>query len=73
MAASFGVELDDGFVDGAIEVIRAGEGLMSEVMPLQVAPDPFDVVELGSVLRQPLDRVSGGAIVYHLLIADPWP
>src|SRR3954452_2826603 len=27
---------------GAVEVIRAGESLMGEVMPLQVAPDPFD-------------------------------
>ena len=62
MAASFGVELDDGLVDGAIKVIRAGEGLMSEVMPLQVAPDPFDVVELRSVFRQPLDPEPVGAL-----------
>src|SRR5437763_15789182 len=41
MAASFGIELEDGLVNGAIEVIRAGEGLMCEVMPLEVAPDPF--------------------------------
>src|SRR5215210_9515679 len=56
MAVSFGVECRDCAMDGAVEVIRAGEGLMSEVMPLQVAPDRFDVVQLRSVFRQPLDR-----------------
>jgi CheY-like chemotaxis protein len=56
MAVSFGVERDDGLMDRAVEVIRAGEGLVSQVMPLQVAPDPFDVVQLRSVFRQPLDR-----------------
>jgi hypothetical protein len=55
MAVSFGVERDDGLMDRAVEVIRAGEGLVSQVMPLQVAPDPFDVVQLRSVFRQPLD------------------
>src|SRR5215203_3750717 len=39
MAASFGVERGHGFLDGALEVIRAGEGLVSEVMALQVAPE----------------------------------
>src|SRR5215203_1117119 len=56
MAVSFGVERDDGLMDRAVEVIRAGEGLVSQGMPLQVAPDPFDVVQLRSVFRQPLDR-----------------
>src|SRR4051812_5698913 len=55
MAVSFGIKLDDSLVNGAVEVIRAGEGLMSEVMPLQVAPDPFNVVQLRGVFRQPLD------------------
>ncbi len=62
MAASFGVELDDGLLDGAIKVIRAGEGLVSEVMPLQVAPDPFNVVQLRGVFRQPRDREPVGAL-----------
>src|SRR3954470_19779222 len=39
MAVSLGVELSNRFVDGAVEVIRTGERLMSEVMPLQVAPE----------------------------------
>jgi len=28
MAVSFGIKLDDSLVNGAVEVIRAGEGLM---------------------------------------------
>src|SRR4051812_40855151 len=56
MAVSFGIKLHDGLVNGAVEVIRTGERLMSEVMPLQVAPDPFDVVQLWGVRWQPLDR-----------------
>src|SRR5690242_9526496 len=37
MAVSFGIELHHRFMDGAVEVLRSGEGLVSEVMPLQVA------------------------------------
>src|SRR4051794_38207142 len=55
MVVSFGVELHDGLMDGAIEVFRSPERLMGEVMPLQVAPDRFDVVELGSIFRKPFD------------------
>src|SRR3954467_75709 len=55
MAASFGIEFPDGVVDGLIEVVRSGEGLMSEVMPLEVAPETLDIVQLRSVFRQPLD------------------
>src|SRR3954463_15266133 len=62
IAVSFGVELEDGLVDGAIEVIRAGEGLGSEMMPLQVAPEDLDVVQLWSIFRQPLDREPVGAL-----------
>ena len=42
IAASFGIECPDGVVDGLIEVVRSGEGLVSEVMPLQVAPETLD-------------------------------
>ena len=63
MAASFGIEFSDGIVDGLIEVLRSGEGLVSEVMSLQIAPDPFNVVQLRGVFRQPLDRSAcGGAV-----------
>jgi hypothetical protein len=56
MAASFGVEFPDSIVDGLIEVFRSRGGLVSEVMPLQVAPEHLDIVQLRSVFRQPLDR-----------------
>src|SRR5215218_6307335 len=62
MAASFGIEFPDGVVDGAVEVIRAGERLMSEVMPLQVAPETLDIVQLRSIFRQPLDGEPVGAL-----------
>src|SRR3954464_4444576 len=42
MAVSLGVERSNRLVDGAVEVIRAGERLMSEVMPLQVAPETLE-------------------------------
>src|SRR3982750_343442 len=55
MAASFGIEFPDGVVDGRIEVVRSGEGLVREVMPLQGAPETLDIVQLRSIVRQPLD------------------
>src|SRR3954462_138518 len=36
MAVLLGVERSNRLVDGAVDVIRAGERLMNEVMPLQV-------------------------------------
>src|SRR3954465_15823395 len=62
MAVSLGVELSNRFVDGAVEVIRTVERLMREVMPLQVAPETLDVVQLRSIVRQPLDGEPGGAL-----------
>src|SRR4051812_40802762 len=62
MAVSLGVERSNRLVDGAVEVIRAGERLMSEVMPLQVAPETLDIVQLRSIFRQPLDGEAGGAL-----------
>src|SRR4051812_8374256 len=55
MAISFTVELHDGLMDRVIEVFGAREGLVSELVSLQVAPELFDVVELRSVFEQPLD------------------
>src|SRR3954466_6406816 len=55
MAASFGIEFPDGVVDGLIEVVRSGEGLVSEMMPLEVAPETLDIVQVRSIFRQPLD------------------
>src|SRR3712207_305032 len=55
MPASFAIERHDGLVDGSIQVFGSREGLMSKMMTLQVAPEFFDVVELWSIFRQPLD------------------
>src|SRR5882757_2076426 len=49
------VEVLDGCVDGLVERGDIGEGLMGEMMRLEVVPDDFDVVELWGVLWQPLD------------------
>ena len=49
------VEICDGVVDGVVERDGVGEGLVGEVMGLEVAPDRLDVVEFGRVFRQPLD------------------
>src|SRR4051812_27428496 len=62
MAVSFGIELHDSVGDGTVEVIRAGEGLVSEMMSLQVAPETLDVVQLRGIFRQPLDREPVGAL-----------
>src|SRR5215211_3814006 len=61
MAVSLGVERSNRFVDGAVEVIRTVERLMCEVMPLQVAPETLDIVQLRSIFRQPLDGEPVGA------------
>jgi hypothetical protein len=49
------VEIDDRVMDGLVERSGVGEGLVGEVMGLEVAPDRLDVVEFGRVFRQPFD------------------
>src|ERR1700756_5902039 len=56
MALALGVELGNRVMDAVLQVVCSGEGLMSEMVLLQVAPDFFDVVELRGVFRQPFDR-----------------
>ena len=50
-------------MDGLVEISDVGEGLMSEVMRLQVTPDAFYVIQLRRVSEQPFDckpmRASG--------------
>lgn len=36
----------DGFMDGLVKRVGVGEGLVGEVMRLEIAPDGFDVVQL---------------------------
>src|SRR4051812_30141047 len=62
MAMALRVELGDCVLDSAVEVIGTVERLMCEVMPLQVAPEGLDVVQLRGILRQPLDREPVGAL-----------
>lgn len=42
-------------MDGSVECVGIGEGLMREVICLEVVPDPLDVVKFRRVLWQPLD------------------
>jgi hypothetical protein len=51
----FEVQGIDGVVDGLVEDLCVGEGLMGEIMGFEVAPDGFDVVEFRRVFGQPLD------------------
>jgi hypothetical protein len=37
-------------VDGAVEVVGVCEGLMGQMVSLEVVPDEFDVVQFGGVL-----------------------
>lgn len=51
----FLIEVSDGFPDGAVQFIGVGERPMRQMMPLEIAPAHFDVVEFRRVTRQPLD------------------
>src|SRR4051812_5001865 len=53
------VEGLDGLMDGGVEGVGVAEGPVGEVVALQVAPGALDVVQLGRVLREPLDREPG--------------
>src|SRR6186713_98101 len=44
-----------------IELVRISEGLMREMMCLEVMPDAFDVVQFGRIFGQPLDSEPVGA------------
>jgi len=48
-------------VNGPVEVVGVGEGLVGEVMGFEIAPDGLDVVELGGLLGQPFDGEPMGA------------
>ena len=48
-------------VDGSIEIVGVGEGLVGQMMGFEIAPDGFDVVEFGRVFGQPFDGEPMGA------------
>ena len=49
------IEGVDGLVDRLVECVGVGEGLVGEMMRLEVAPDGLDVVQFRRVFGQPLD------------------
>src|SRR3954454_12787793 len=59
MGLSFVVETGDGIRDGAGKSVGIGEGAISELMLLEVAPASFDVVQLRGVFRQPFEGEPG--------------
>src|SRR5215470_162034 len=61
MTVPFGIAGSDGLMNGVGEVFAASERLVREMMPLQIAPNPLDGVELRGIFRQPLDREPGRA------------
>jgi hypothetical protein len=42
-------------VDGSVESLDIGEGLVGQMMRFEIAPDNFDVIEFGRILGQPFD------------------
>ena len=59
MAVSFEIEVVDGCSDGAVELFDRFEGAMSKEVAFEIAPGAFEVVQLGSIFRQPLDGQPG--------------
>src|SRR5215213_9334028 len=53
------VETGDSVRNGSGENVGIGEGAISELMLLKVAPAPFDVVQLRGVFRQPFEGEPG--------------
>jgi hypothetical protein len=49
------VETGDCIRDGAGESVGIGEGVVGELMLLEVAPASFDIIQLGGVFRQPFE------------------
>ncbi len=49
------VETGDSVRDGAGESVGIGEGIIGEIMLLEVAPASLDVIQLGGVFRQPFE------------------
>ncbi len=61
MGDALAVEIDDGVMDGLVERGDVCEGLVGEVMGLEIAPDRFDFIEFRGVFRQPFDGEPVGA------------
>ena len=67
------VEAGDGVRDGAFESVGIGEGMVGELMLLEVAPASFDIVQFGGVFRQPFEgepRALGERLCCQLAAVD---
>lgn len=69
------IETGDSVRDGAGESVGIGEGAIGELMLVEVTPASFDVIQLGSVFRQPFEgepRARGKRTSCQLAGVD-WP
>src|SRR3954453_23273891 len=69
------VETGNSVRDGASESVGIGEGTISEIMLLEVAPTSLNVIQLGGVFRQPFEgepRARGKRLCCQLAGVD-WP
>ncbi len=53
------VEVSNRGMDGLVELVDLAEGLLRQVVPLQVAPGALAIVQCGRLPGQPLDRAPG--------------
>ena len=74
MAVALRVERGDGIMDGAVEVLWASEGLVGRMVPLQVAPEGLDGVQLRSACRadprRTLWNTRGGRPMVHSMVIE---
>lgn len=59
MGLSLVVETGDSIRDGAGESIGIGKGVIGELMLLEIAPASLDVIQFGSIFRQPFEGEPG--------------
>src|SRR5215218_6406379 len=59
MRLSLVVEAGGSLMDGAVESVDIGEGVVGEIMLLEITPASFDVVQFGGVFRQPFEGEPG--------------
>src|SRR5215211_6697788 len=59
MRLSLVVEAGDSIMNGAVESVEIGEGMVGEIMLLEVTPASLDVIQLGGVFRQPFEGEPG--------------
>ena len=73
MGLSFVVEAGDSVRDSASESVDIGEGMVGEIMLLEVAPASLDVIQFRGVFRQPFEgepRARGEGLCCQLAGVD---